>query len=45
MKNKEWELYNLETDRSEINNLAEKYPQKVKQMKKMYGTWARRCGV
>jgi arylsulfatase len=45
MKKKGWELYNLETDRSETNNLADKYPQKVEQMKKMYETWARRCGV
>jgi len=45
MKNKGWELYDLETDRSEMNNLADKYPPKVEQMKKMYETWARRCGV
>jgi len=45
MKNKEWELYDFQTDRAEMNNLADKYPRKVEQMKKMYETWAWRCGV
>ncbi len=27
-----WELYDMESDRSETNNLAEKYPEKVKEM-------------
>ena len=27
-----WELYNLETDRAEMQNLAEKYPEKVKEL-------------
>lgn len=28
----QWELYNLSADRSEINNLAEKFPERVNQM-------------
>lgn len=40
-----WELYDLEADRTELNNLAQKYPQKVEQLKVMYGNWAARCGV
>jgi len=28
----EWELYNLKTDRSEMNDLASKYPEKVKEL-------------
>ena len=40
-----WELYDLEADRTELNNLAEKYPQKVGQLKAMYESWAKRCGV
>jgi arylsulfatase A-like enzyme len=41
----EWELYDLEADRTELNNLAQKYPQKVEQLKAMYESWAKRCGV
>ena len=41
----EWELYDLEADRTELNNLAQKYPQKVEQLKAMYESWAARCGV
>ena len=40
-----WELYDLETDRTELNNLAEKYSEKVEQLKVMYENWAARCGV
>jgi arylsulfatase len=40
-----WELYNLETDRSEINNLAAKYPEKVKELEKEYQQWAVKVGV
>jgi arylsulfatase len=41
----EWELYDLEADRTELNNLAGKYPQKVEQLKAMYESWAARCEV
>jgi len=40
-----WELYDLEADRTELNNLAQKYPQKVEQLKTLYASWAKRCGV
>jgi arylsulfatase len=40
-----WELYDLEVDRTELSNLAEKYPAKVEQLKAMYESWAKRCGV
>jgi len=40
-----WELYDLEADRTELNNLAEKYPRKGQQLKTMYEQWAERCGV
>ena len=36
-----WELYNLQTDRSETNNLAEKYPEKVKKMAADWEKWAK----
>lgn len=34
----EWELFDLQTDRSETNNLAAKHPEKVQQLEK---TWTR----
>ena len=40
-----WELYDLEADRTELNNLAEKYPEKVEELKAMYKTWAQNCGA
>jgi len=41
----QWELYDLEADRTELNDLAQKYPQRVEQLKAMYESWAARCGV
>ena len=43
--NKGWELYDLETDRTELVNLAEKEPEKVKELAGLYEAWAKRCGV
>jgi arylsulfatase A-like enzyme len=40
-----WELYDLEADRTELHDLAQKYPQEVEQLKAMYQSWAARCGV
>jgi arylsulfatase len=40
-----WELYDLQADRTELKNLADEYPQKVQELKAMYETWAKRCGV
>ena len=36
----EWELYDLSKDRSESNNLAAQYPDKVAQLSKMWREWA-----
>ncbi|MCK0137028.1 arylsulfatase [Arenibacter sp. S6351L] len=36
-----WELYNIEEDRSEINNLSEKEPEKVAHMIEMWNDWAK----
>lgn len=41
----EWELYDLETDRTETNNLAAHNPQTVKELAALYEKWAARCGV
>ncbi|MDC0273361.1 arylsulfatase [Planctomycetaceae bacterium] len=41
----EWELYDLSSDRCELNNLAEKYPERVEVMAKEWEQWARRVNV
>ena len=40
-----WELYDLESDRTELNNLTEKFPEKVKKLKNLYSVWAEKCRV
>src|SRR5262249_15018051 len=40
-----WELYDLEADRSETNDLAKKHPDRVKDMTAKYEAWAKRAGV
>jgi arylsulfatase len=41
--NADWELYDLEKDRTELNNLASQHPQKVKQMTGMWEDWWKKC--
>ncbi len=41
----QWELYNLTLDRTETNNLADKYPDKVKEMSDKWMVWAKRVMV
>jgi arylsulfatase A-like enzyme len=43
--NTPWELYHLKSDRTETNNLAQKYPERVKQLEKKYLEWAAKVGV
>ena len=40
-----WELYDMEADRTEMNDLAGEEPERVKQMAAEYEAWAKRCGV
>jgi arylsulfatase A-like enzyme len=40
-----WELYDMEADRTELMNLAQKHLKKVEQLKALYESWAARCGV
>ena len=35
----DWELYDLEQDRTELNNLAKKHPEKVKHMAALWDKW------
>ncbi len=39
----DWELYDLEKDRTELNNLAVQHPQKVKQMTALWEDWWIKC--
>lgn len=41
--NEAWELYDMLEDRSETHNLAEKYPDKVRELEKIWLDWHRRC--
>lgn len=39
-----WELYDMETNRCELYDLAGRYPDRVERMSKMWDAWYRRCG-
>lgn len=41
----QWHLYNIAADRSEQNDMAAKYPDKVKALQALYESWANRIGV
>ena len=41
----DWELYDLEADRTELNDLAPDHPDKVKQLARLYQAWAHRVGA
>jgi len=41
----DWELYDLEADRTELNDLAAQHPARVADMATQYDAWAARCGV
>ncbi|MBI4910004.1 MAG: arylsulfatase [Acidobacteria bacterium] len=40
-----WELYDMEADRTEMNDLAARYPERVKSMVKQWEQWARRTNA
>lgn len=40
-----WELYDMENDRTEMKDLAEKMPEKAAEMAAQYDAWAERAGV
>jgi arylsulfatase A-like enzyme len=40
-----WELYDMDADRTELTNLADRQPERVAQMAAQYDAWAARCGV
>lgn len=40
-----WELYHIPTDRTEMNDLAAKEPERVKTMASQWNAWSQRVGV
>jgi arylsulfatase len=40
-----WELYDIDNDRSELHNLAGEYPDRVKEMARLWEEWAHRAMV
>ena len=40
-----WELYDMVADRTELNDLAGRQPERVREMEAQYDVWAERCGV
>jgi arylsulfatase len=42
---KAWELYDMVEDRTELSDLADRNPDKVRQLEALYATWAHRVGV
>ncbi len=40
-----WELYNMKTDRTEMNNLADQNPEKVAELAAKWEAWAKRAKV
>ena len=45
IKGKPWELYDMEADRTELNNLATEMPEKVEAMVALYHAWSERAFV
>jgi arylsulfatase len=40
-----WELFDMESDRTELHDLAHVYPERTKAMASMWNDWAKRVGV
>ncbi len=45
VRNQEWELYNVEDDRTELHELSAEHPDLVAEMSARWQTWANRVGV
>jgi arylsulfatase len=41
----DWELYNMEKDRTELNNLCDREKNRAERLIKEYQAWAGRIGV
>ncbi|WP_408011073.1 arylsulfatase [Pseudalkalibacillus sp. A8] len=45
IKEMDWELYDMENDRTELHNLKDIYPELVEEMKQTWEAWAQRTNV
>ncbi|WP_066186796.1 MULTISPECIES: arylsulfatase [Gracilibacillus] len=45
VKEKDWELYDIDNDRTEIHNLKEQYPELTEEMIEIWNKWAERTDV
>jgi arylsulfatase len=43
--NRPWELYDISKDRTELNDVADSMPDKVREMSARWDAWAERAGV
>lgn len=44
-RSKEWELFDMEADRTELNDLSDEFPAIVEELEILYAEWAMRTGV
>ena len=44
-ENQPWELYEMSKDRSEVDDLAQKYPDRVRELSSAWDSWAARADV
>ncbi|MGE0100872.1 MAG: arylsulfatase [Blastocatellales bacterium] len=44
-ENRPWELYDIDADRTEMNDLATKYPDRVRELSAKWDSWAARAKV
>ncbi len=40
-----WELYDMDVDRTELNDLSKQMPDRVADMRKAWETWAQQAGI
>ncbi len=45
LPNKDWELFNLAGDHTEMNDLSKQLPEKVKEMNSAWETWAKKVNI
>lgn len=45
LQGKPWELYQIETDRGELDDLARRQPERVERLARAWDEWAKRCNV